>query len=46
VPALANHVDDWPLDRPTRVNEAIDEPALEAVRHSLVRGTPLGDTMW
>lgn len=50
VPLLSELVDGWPVDRPRNwavlVNREIEKPALEAVRHSLSRGTPLGDARW
>jgi len=40
----------WPVDRPRNwlaaVNRAMDEPALQPVRQSVVRGVPLGHDAW
>src|SRR5271157_2051644 len=41
---------DWPVERPrnwvARVNAALGEEQLEAVRESVDRGRPLGDEKW
>ena len=41
---------DWPVDRPrswlAEVNRPWDEPELERLRQSVVRGAPLGSANW
>ena len=47
---LNGHLHAWPVDRPrnwcAHVNRRMSEPELQAVRHSVVRGTPLGADRW
>lgn len=45
-----NYLADWPMDRPrqwlSHVNKAQSEAELRAIRHSVRRGTPLGNQDW
>lgn len=47
---LNRHLHAWPVDRPSNwsahVNRRMSEPELQAVRQSVVRGTPLGADRW
>ena len=47
---LNGHLHAWPVDRPrnwsVHVNRRMNDPELQAVRHSVVRGTPLGADRW
>jgi len=48
--ALRRWLRPWPVGRPRNwlmnVNRLIDDEALQRVRHSIARGTPLGNEIW